>query len=98
MGGRVPARSNPLSALVTEDRDEDTLRRESVHVADGKLPCGVPNPGAEPRLDKKQVGAWATGGNQRLAVVAIGVLFIAGLVLLQRVDDPKAVPRQAVAA
>jgi UMF1 family MFS transporter len=37
-----------------------------------------------------------TGGNQRLAVAAISVLFVAGLALLQRVDDPKA--RRAVAA
>jgi UMF1 family MFS transporter len=34
--------------------------------------------------------ALATGGNQRLAVMAISVLFILGLVLLQRVRDPKA--------
>ena len=43
--------------------------------------------------------AFLTGGNQRLAVMAISVLFIAGLILLQRVDDPKAAPRaEAVAA
>jgi UMF1 family MFS transporter len=41
--------------------------------------------------------AFFTGGNQRLAVVAISVLFIIGLVLLQRVEDPKAAPREAVA-
>jgi UMF1 family MFS transporter len=41
--------------------------------------------------------AFLTGGNQRLAVVAISVLFIIGLVLLQRVEDPKAAPREAVA-
>jgi UMF1 family MFS transporter len=40
--------------------------------------------------------AFLTGGNQRLAVAAISVLFVAGLALLQRVDDPKA--RRAVAA
>jgi len=34
--------------------------------------------------------AFATGGNQRLAVMAISVLFIVGLILLQRVRDPKA--------
>lgn len=34
--------------------------------------------------------ALATGGNQRLAVMAISVLFVAGLFLLQRVIDPKA--------
>ncbi len=34
--------------------------------------------------------ASATGGNQRLAVMAISVLFITGMLLLQRVDDPKA--------
>ena len=43
--------------------------------------------------------AFLTGGNQRLAVMAISVLFIAGLILLQRVEDPKAAPRaEAVAA
>ena len=31
-----------------------------------------------------------TGGNQRLAVAAISVLFVIGLLLLQRVNDPKA--------
>ncbi len=36
-----------------------------------------------------QVALW-TGGNQRVAVMAISVLFIAGLLLLQRVQDPKA--------
>ena len=36
--------------------------------------------------------AFATGGNQRLAVLAISVLFIVGLLLLQRVRDPKAAP------
>jgi UMF1 family MFS transporter len=36
--------------------------------------------------------ALATGGDQRLAVMAISVLFLAGLILLQRVRDPKAVP------
>lgn len=34
--------------------------------------------------------AVATGGNQRLAVMAISVLFIVGIFLLQRVRDPKA--------
>jgi UMF1 family MFS transporter len=34
--------------------------------------------------------ALATGGNQRLAVMAISVLFVVGLLLLQRVRDPKA--------
>jgi UMF1 family MFS transporter len=33
--------------------------------------------------------AVASGGNQRLAVLAIGVLFVAGLALLQRVAGPK---------
>ena len=35
--------------------------------------------------------AVTTGGNQRLAVAAISVLFILGLALLQRVNDPRAV-------
>jgi MFS-type transporter involved in bile tolerance (Atg22 family) len=35
--------------------------------------------------------AVATGGNQRLAVAAISVLFVVGLLLLQRVRDPRAV-------
>ncbi|MDA0310947.1 MAG: MFS transporter [Gemmatimonadetes bacterium] len=34
--------------------------------------------------------AYATGGNQCLAVAAISVLFILGLTLLQRVEDPTA--------
>ena len=34
--------------------------------------------------------AVASGGDQRLAVMAISVLFIVGLLLLQRVRDPKA--------
>jgi len=34
--------------------------------------------------------AVATGGNQKLAVMMISVLFVVGLVLLQRVRDPKA--------
>jgi UMF1 family MFS transporter len=34
--------------------------------------------------------AVATGGNQKLAVLAVSVLFVIGLVLLQRVNDPKA--------
>ena len=33
--------------------------------------------------------AVATGGNQKLAVMSISVLFVIGLVLLQRVRDPK---------
>jgi MFS transporter, UMF1 family len=33
--------------------------------------------------------AVTTGGNQRLAVAAISVLFVIGLLLLQRVNDPK---------
>jgi len=36
--------------------------------------------------------ALLSGGNQRLSVMAISVLFIVGLVLLQRVNDPKAAP------
>jgi len=43
-----------------------------------------------------QVALW-TGGNQRLSVMAISVLFVAGFFLLQRVSDPKAV-RGAAAA
>jgi UMF1 family MFS transporter len=35
--------------------------------------------------------AVATGGNQKLAVMAISVLFVLGLILLQRVDDPRQV-------
>ena len=31
----------------------------------------------------------ASGGNQRLAVMAISVLFIVGLGLLRRVNDPR---------
>ena len=42
--------------------------------------------------------AFLTGGNQRLAVAAISVLFVAGLILLQRVDDPKAAVRPAAVA
>jgi UMF1 family MFS transporter len=34
--------------------------------------------------------AVVTGGNQKLAVMMISVLFVVGLVLLQRVRDPKA--------
>ena len=34
--------------------------------------------------------ALISGGNQRLSVLAISVLFVIGLVLLQRVNDPKA--------
>lgn len=37
--------------------------------------------------------AVATGGNQRLAVMAISVLFVIGLGLLQRVDDPSRADR-----
>jgi UMF1 family MFS transporter len=36
-----------------------------------------------------------SGGNQRLAVMAISVLFIIGLILLQRVNDPKGTPAAA---
>ena len=32
-----------------------------------------------------------TGGNQRVSVMAVSVMFIIGLILLQRVNDPKAV-------
>ena len=39
--------------------------------------------------------AFATGGNQRLAVMAISVLFVIGLVLLQRVEDPVAARSEA---
>lgn len=42
--------------------------------------------------------AVVTGGNQRLSVMAISVLFIVGLILLQRVRDPKAVARGPAAA
>ncbi|MDH3298440.1 MAG: MFS transporter, partial [Gemmatimonadota bacterium] len=35
--------------------------------------------------------ALTTGGNQRLAVMALSVLFVVGWLLLQRVNDPKAV-------
>jgi UMF1 family MFS transporter len=38
--------------------------------------------------------ALRTGGNQRLAVMAVSVLFVAGLFLLQRVRDPKATARR----
>jgi MFS transporter, UMF1 family len=45
-----------------------------------------------------QVALWS-GGNQRLSVMTISVLFVAGLFLLQRVRDPKAALRpEAVAA
>jgi len=40
--------------------------------------------------------AVATGGDQRLAVMAISVLFVIGLVLLQRVNDPKAANGRAM--
>jgi len=36
--------------------------------------------------------AVVTGGNQRLSVMAISVLFVVGLLVLQAVRDPKAVP------
>lgn len=39
--------------------------------------------------------ALMTGGNQKLSVVSISVLFLLGALLLQRVDDPKA-PRPVV--
>jgi len=32
---------------------------------------------------------WATGGNQRLAIVSTAALFVAGLVLLQKIDVPR---------
>lgn len=35
--------------------------------------------------------ALLTGGNQRISVMAVSVMFIIGLILLQRVNDPKAV-------
>jgi UMF1 family MFS transporter len=38
---------------------------------------------------------YLAGGNQRPAFLAITILFIVGLVLLQRVNDPKAVARTA---
>ena len=41
---------------------------------------------------------YLSGGNQRPAFLAIAVLFVVGLVLLQRVNDPKAVSTTAVAA
>ncbi len=41
--------------------------------------------------------AAATGGNQRLAVVAIGAFFLVGLVLLQRVRDPRVRPSEVPA-
>ena len=34
----------------------------------------------------------STGGNQRLAILAIAGFYIVGLILLRRVDDPKAAP------
>jgi UMF1 family MFS transporter len=40
---------------------------------------------------------YLAGGNQRPAFLAIAAMFVIGLVLLQRVNDPKAVPRQVVA-
>jgi UMF1 family MFS transporter len=42
------------------------------------------------------LAAYLAGGNQRPGFLALTVLFVVGLVLLQRVKDPKAVP--AVAA
>ena len=39
--------------------------------------------------------AYATGGNQKLAVMALSVLFVLGWFLLQRVRDPKAAPAAA---
>jgi UMF1 family MFS transporter len=41
---------------------------------------------------------YLAGGNQRPAFLAIGALFVVGLVLLQRVNDPKAVATNAVAS
>jgi UMF1 family MFS transporter len=41
---------------------------------------------------------YLAGGNQRPAFLAIAAMFVMGLVLLQRVNDPKSVPRQVVAA
>jgi len=41
--------------------------------------------------------AVATGGNQKLAVMALSVLFIVGWLLLQRVNDPKATATASVA-
>jgi UMF1 family MFS transporter len=41
---------------------------------------------------------YLAGGNQRPAFLAIAAMFVIGLVLLQRVNDPKAVPRSVVAA
>ena len=39
--------------------------------------------------------ALMTGGNQKLSVVSISVLFVIGAMLLQRVNDPKAAPAGA---
>jgi UMF1 family MFS transporter len=41
---------------------------------------------------------YLAGGNQRPAFLAIAAMFVIGLVLLQRVEDPKAIPRQVVPA
>jgi UMF1 family MFS transporter len=40
--------------------------------------------------------AVVTGGNQRFAVLTVSVLFIVGLILLQRVNDPKAATKREV--
>ena len=41
---------------------------------------------------------YLAGGNQRPAFLAIAAMFMIGLVLLQRVNDPKAIPQHVVAA
>ena len=40
---------------------------------------------------------YLAGGNQRPSFLAIAALFVAGLALLQRVNDPRAAPRQVAA-
>lgn len=79
--GSVQAASRAfMSSLIPEGRESEMFGFYAL--------CGKSSSIVGPNIFG-QVAVW-TGGNQRMSVMAISVLFVAGLVLLQRVRDPRA--------
>jgi UMF1 family MFS transporter len=79
--GSVQAASRAfMSSLIPEGRESEMFGFYAL--------CGKSSSIIGPNIFG-QVAVW-TGGNQRMSVMAISVLFVVGLVLLQRVRDPKA--------
>jgi len=87
--GSVQAASRAfMASLIPEGRESETFGFYAL--------CGKSSSVIGPLIFGEIVGF--TGGNQKLAVMALSVLFVVGWLLLQRVNDPKGAASLGAAA